>query len=199
MITLSAMLLAGGQSQRMGTEKATLLVSGEPLWQRQLRVLQELQPAELWVSARAALPWCPPGIEVVLDTIPGCGPLSGVAAGLRRLQTSHLLVLAVDLPQMTAEHLSKLQSLTRPGQGVIPRQGDYFEPLCAIYPVESIALAEAMLGTSNVSLQYFVKLLLGKGQAVAYDLTPAEQPLYLNLNTPADVPLASGARSLPLA
>ena len=199
MVTLSAMLLAGGRSRRMGMEKATVLIEGEPLWRRQLQVLQELQPVALWVSAREPLRWCPSGIEIVLDERPGQGPLSGVAAGLSRLKTSHLLVLAVDLPQMTAEHLSKLQSLTRPGQGVIPRQGDYFEPLCAIYPVESIALAEAMLGTSNVSLQYFVELLLGKGQAVAYDLTPAEQPLYLNLNTPADVPLASGTRSLPLA
>ena len=196
-MTLSAMLLAGGQSQRMGTEKATLLVSGEPLWQRQLRVLQELQPVELWVSAREARPWCPPGIEVVLDKIPGRGPLSGVAAGLRRLQTSHLLVLAVDLPQMTAGHLSKLRSLTRPGRGVIPRQGDYFEPLCAIYPVEAIALAEAMLGAGNVSLQPFAQLLLGKSQAVAYDLTPAEQTLYFNMNTPADVPRTSVTGRLP--
>jgi len=196
-MTLSAMLLAGGRSRRMGREKATLLIEGEPLWQRQLRVLQELRPAELWVSAREALPWCPPGIEVVLDTIPGCGPLSGVAAGLRRLQTSHLLVLAVDLPQMTAGHLSKLRSLTRPGRGVIPRQGDYFEPLCAIYPVEAIALAEAMLGAGNVSLQPFAQLLLGKSQAVAYDLTPAEQTLYFNMNTPADVPRTSVTGRLP--
>ena len=195
-MTLSAMLLAGGRSRRMGREKATLLIEGEPLWQRQLRVLQELQPAELWVSARAALPWCPPGIEVVLDTIPGCGPLSGVAAGLRRLQTSHLLVLAVDLPQMTAEHLSKLQSLTRPGQGVISRQGDYFEPLCAIYPGEAAAVAESALASSKLSLQPFAQLLLGKSQAVAYDLTPAEQTLYFNMNTPADVPRIIGHGSL---
>ena len=199
MITLSAMLLAGGQSRRMGTEKATMLVAGGPLWKRQLRVLQELQPAELWVSARAALPWCPPGIEVVLDKIPGRGPLSGVAAGLRRLQTSHLLVLAVDLPQMTSGHLSKLWGMARPGQGVIPRQGDYFEPLCAIYPVAAAGAAESALGGNNVSLQSFAELLLGKAQAVVYDLTLAEQPLYLNMNTPADVPRTSGAGSLPQA
>ena len=196
MITLSAMLLAGGRSRRMGTEKATLLVAAEPLWQRQLRVLQALQPAALWVSARDTLPWCPPGIQVVPDAMPGRGPLSGVAAGLRRLQTSHLLVLAVDLPQMTAGHLSKLWGMARPGRGVIPRQGDYFEPLCAIYPVEAIALAEAMLGAGNVSLQPFAQLLLGKSQAVAYDLTPAEQTLYFNMNTPADVPRIIGHGSL---
>jgi len=125
--------------------------------------------------------------------------LSGVAAGLRRLQTSHLLVLAVDLPQMTAGHLSKLWGMARPGQGVIPRQGDYFEPLCAIYPASAAGAAESALGGINVSLQSFAELLLGKGHAVAYNLPPAEQPLYLNMNTPADVPRTNGAKGLPLA
>ena len=197
MMTLSAMLLAGGQSRRMGKAKATLLVEGEPLWQRQLRVLRELQPAALWVSARETLPWCPPGIKVVLDAMPGRGPLSGVAAGLHRLQSSHLLVLAVDLPQITVEHLFKLKDLIQPGQGVIPRQGDYFEPLCAIYPKEAVAVAEATLGSGNVSLQSFAQLLLGKSQTVIYDLAPAEQPLYLNLNTPLDVARSNGTIRLP--
>ncbi|HXA43864.1 MAG TPA: molybdenum cofactor guanylyltransferase, partial [Candidatus Angelobacter sp.] len=130
-MTLSAILLAGGLSRRMGVDKATLLVAGEPLWQRQLRMIKEVGPAAFWLSARGELPWCPPGIEVVPDKLPSRGPLSGVASGLSRLQTSHLLVLAVDLPQMTTAHLRELWGLSRPGTGVIPLNGGYFEPLCA--------------------------------------------------------------------
>jgi len=191
-MTLTAILLAGGRSRRMGVDKATLLISGEPLWKRQLSVLKEAQPHALWVSARAEPLWCPPEIEVVTDKPPSCGPLSGVAAGLRRLQTSHLLVLAIDLPQMTAEYLRKLCVLARPGNGVIPFHGGYFEPLCAIYPAEALAAAEMALNSGDASLQHFAQNLLRESQARVYELASEERPLYLNMNTPSDLPERTG-------
>jgi molybdopterin-guanine dinucleotide biosynthesis protein A len=189
---LSAILLAGGRSRRMGADKATVLIEGKPLWQRQLRVLSDLRPVTLWVSARTVPPWCPPEIEVVMDKPPSCGPLSGVAAGLHRLQTSHLLVLAIDLPRMTAEHLGKLWGLARPGTGVIPLHGDHFEPLCAIYPAEAVVAAEKALKNNDASLQHFAQNLLRKSQAQFYDLPSGERPLYLNMNTPSDLPAKVG-------
>jgi molybdenum cofactor guanylyltransferase len=192
-MTLSAILMAGGLSRRMGADKATLLVAGKPLWQRQFQVLSGMRPVALWVSARDTLPWCPAGVEVVVDKTPSRGPLSGVAAALGRLQTSHLLVLAIDLPEMTTEHLRKLWGLSQPGTGVIPLNGGYFEPLCAIYPVEVTAVAEVALNSSDVSLQSFAQTLRRQSQTHIYNLTPEEQPLYLNMNTPSDLLPKSGA------
>jgi molybdopterin-guanine dinucleotide biosynthesis protein A len=192
---LSAILLAGGRSRRMGVDKATLLISGEPLWKRQLRILRNLQPDSVWISAQTVPPWCPAETEVITDKPPSCGPLSGVAAGLRRLQTSHLLVLAIDLPQMSSEHLRKLWGLARPGVGVIPLNIDYFEPLCAIYPAEALDAAETALNSSDVSLQRFAQSLLRKSRAQVYELPSEERPPYLNLNTPSYLPtgiVASG-------
>jgi molybdopterin-guanine dinucleotide biosynthesis protein A len=177
----------------MGADKATLLVGGKPLWQHQLQTLSAMRPVALWVSARDVLPWCPPRIEIVADKTPSRGPLSGVAAALGRLQTSHLLVFAVDLPQMTTEHLRKLWGLASPGMGVIPLNGGYFEPLCAIYPVEAAAGAEAALNSSDVSLQNFAQTLRHHSQAHVYQLTSEEQPLYRNMNTPFDLLPKSGA------
>jgi molybdopterin-guanine dinucleotide biosynthesis protein A len=188
-MTLSAMLIAGGLSRRMGVDKATVLIAGEPLWQRQIQVLCELQPDRLWVSARATPAWCPPEIEVVTDSPPSCGPLSGLGAGLRRLQTSHLLVLAIDLPRMTSEHLLKLWGLAHPGVGVIPLHDDYFEPLCAIYPAEAVVAAEAALNGTDWSLQHFAQKLVSQSQARVYGLSDEERALYLNMNTPDDLPL----------
>ena len=186
-MTLSAVLLAGGLSRRMGADKATLLVAGEPLWQRQLRMIKALEPAALWVSVRGESSF-PPEIEVVVDKTPSRGPLSGVAAALSRLQTSHVLVLAVDLPQMTTEHLRKLWGLSQPGTGVIPLNGGYFEPLCAIYPAEAAVVAEARLNSPDASLQAFAATLRHLSRVRVHELTPEEKPLYLNMNTPSDVP-----------
>ena len=51
-MTFSAVLLAGGESRRMGTDKATFLFRGKPLWQAQLETLRKLRPAEIFLSAR---------------------------------------------------------------------------------------------------------------------------------------------------
>jgi len=170
----------------MGFDKATLSIGGEPLWQRQFRVLAELNPEATWVSARNRPAWCPADVEVILDQPPSCGPLSGVTAGLERLQTSHLLVLAIDLPNVSAEHLRKLCNLAKPGRGVIPRNQDWFEPLCAIYPREAAAEATQALG-KNASLQQLARTLIDKSRAEVYDIPAKERPLYLNANQPSDL------------
>lgn len=193
-MTLTGMLLAGGRSRRMGRDKATLTFEGQPLWQRQIDLLRGLSPAALWISARAGVPWCPAEVELVLDEPSSRGPLSGLAAGLGRLQTSHLLVLGIDLPRVAAQHLCKLWALARPGSGVIPLNEDYFEPLCAVYPAEAAAIADLALKSSDVSLQHFAKALFSQSRAQAYVLTPEERSLYLNLNTPADLPGVSEHR-----
>jgi molybdopterin-guanine dinucleotide biosynthesis protein A len=186
-MTLTAVLFAGGTSRRMGADKAALMFAGEPLWSRQLGLLRELQPQTLWVSARSRPAWCPPGIEVVLDEPPSRGPLSGLAATLQRLQTSHLLALAIDLPQMPAGHLHQLWSLARLGCGVIPMSSKYAEPLCAIYPVEAAVAAKTALAGDDASLQSLAQILLRRNHTQSYPLNEAERLLYRNVNTPADL------------
>jgi molybdopterin-guanine dinucleotide biosynthesis protein A len=187
-MTLTAVLFTGGSSRRMGADKAGLIFAGEPLWSRQLRLLRELQPDALWVSARSRPEWCPPEIEVVLDGPPSRGPLSGLSAALSRLQTSHLLALAVDLPQMTAEHLHKLWSLAKPGCGVLPMAGDCFEPLCAIYPADAASAAKDALASTDVSLHSLAQGLVQKKQAQIHHLSDADRRFYHNVNTPGDLP-----------
>jgi molybdopterin-guanine dinucleotide biosynthesis protein A len=187
-MNLSALLLAGVKSRRMGVDKATLVIAGRPLWQRQLGMLRDLRPKSLWVSATSVPPWCPVDIPVVVDQPPSHGPLSGVAAGLRRLQSSHLLVLAIDLPKMQLDHLLKLWALAGPGSGVIPRNGDHLEPLCAIYPRAAVVAAEESLRGHRASVQDFGQKLQICSQARFYELTFTETLMYLNMNTPADVP-----------
>jgi molybdopterin-guanine dinucleotide biosynthesis protein A len=189
MKTVSAILLAGGRSRRMGVDKATVQIEGEPLWQRQIGILRGMPVESVRLSVNSVPAWRPVEVEVIADTSPSRGPLSGVAAGLGRLKTSHLLVLAIDLPRMTAEHLRKLWRMARPGVGVIPQNGEYFEPLCAIYPVEALALAEQMLNAGDASLQTLARKLVDCSQARIHRLREPEAALYLNMNTPADVPV----------
>jgi len=186
-MTLTTVLFVGGLSRRMGSDKATIELGGQPLWARQLNLLRELQPQALWISARTRPAWCPPEIEVVIDVPPSRGPLSGLAAVLSILNTSHLLALAVDLPQMTSVELRKLWNLASPGRGVIPANRENFEPLCAIYPIEAASLTARMLAGSNFSLQHLAQVLLRGNYVESCPLTELEKPLFFNANSPADL------------
>jgi len=186
--TLTAVLFVGGLSRRMGMDKASLRIAGEPLWTRQVRLLRELRPDALWISARTRPAWCPSEIEVIADEPPSCGPLSGLSAALKRISTSHLLALAIDLPRMTIEPLNNLWSLAQAGCGVIPAHGDFLEPLCAIYPAEAAAHAAATLNLGDdVSLQSFTKSLLAENCMKVCWLSDAERRLFHNVNTPYDL------------
>src|SRR5262245_30460604 len=133
-MTFSAVLLIGGESRRMGRDKATIIFEGRPLWERQLRLLRELDPEEIFVSARTAPTWLPAGTKLLLDEQPSRGPLSGLAKAVSSVQTSHIVVLAVDMPFMTSEQMHSLIRRVLPESGVVPVIDGRAEPLAAVYP-----------------------------------------------------------------
>src|SRR4029077_2758230 len=114
-MNISAVLLAGGESRRMGKDKATLLFRERPLWQIQLDVLRTLQPEEIFVSARTDPPWRPFDVQFVSDEHPPLGPSSRISATLARISTDHLLAHAIDMPSMTENYLRLICNLIEPG------------------------------------------------------------------------------------
>ena len=183
---LSAVLLTGGESRRMGKDKATALFQGKPLWQVQLGLLQELRPAEIFLSARSDPGWRPADVKFVADEPPSRGPLSGVAASLGRIRTKHLLALAVDMPFMNEKYLRFLCDQTETGRGVLPMIGDRAEPLAAIYPAEARVDLMAALSGSDFSLQTATQRLVQATRLRVIPVAEAEEEFFRNLNEPAD-------------
>jgi molybdopterin-guanine dinucleotide biosynthesis protein A len=186
-MTLTGLLLVGGLSRRMGSDKATLVINHQALWARQLSLLRRIRSDAVYIAARAAPAWAPSDVVILLDALPSRGPLSGISSGLATMVTSHLLALAVDLPQMTAEHLQKLIALIQNGKGVVPYQENLAEPLVAVYPKEAVGLAADALASEDVSLQSFARQLENQNLLVRYPVQPEERSLYHNLNTPQDL------------
>jgi molybdopterin-guanine dinucleotide biosynthesis protein A len=188
-MTLTAVLLAGGESRRMGTEKATIVFNGEPLWQRQITLLRHLGPEKILVSAREERSWRPPDTELVLDRAPPRGPISGLTAALARTRTSHLVALGVDMPFVTAAQLQDLCHRANPGCGVVPTIGRRAEPLAAVYPVEAYVDFTAALAGNDWSLQPLVRRLADEGKVQLVKVSEAEAELYRSLNEPQDLTL----------
>jgi molybdenum cofactor guanylyltransferase len=188
-MTLTAVLLAGGESRRMGRDKATIAFRGEPLWQRQLELLRGLRPEKIFVSVRKEPSWLPLDTELLLDEPPFRGPLSGLTRALASMQTSHLAVLAVDMPFMTSGQIGVLWSLTTIGCGVLPMIGDGAEPLAAIYPREAGSDLFAALGSDNFSLQRLSRSLVQRGKLRVFQVSQREKGLYRSVNERGDLPV----------
>jgi molybdopterin-guanine dinucleotide biosynthesis protein A len=191
-MTLTAVLLAGGESRRMGRDKATIAFRGEPLWQRQLELLRGLRPEKIFVSVRKEPSWLPLETEFLLDEPPFRGPLSGLTRALERMQTSHLVALAVDMPFMTSEQVRALWGLATIGCGVLPMIGDRAEPLAAIYPREAGSDLFAALAGDNFSLQPLSRSLVEGGKLRVFQVSQREKELYRSVNEPGDLPFETG-------
>jgi molybdopterin-guanine dinucleotide biosynthesis protein A len=183
-MSFSAVLLCGGESQRMGRDKSLVEWNGTPLWQLQLEKLRALLPREIFLSARNDKPWRPRDVTLVLDAEPAsCGPRGGIAAALRICQSDHLLVLAIDLPLIHVGYLkSMLQRIAR-GVGVVPVSDGRFEPVAAIYPR---GVVDAFSRHAE-SLQTLLRELIDRGCMTAVGVQPRDRELFRNVNEPADL------------
>jgi molybdenum cofactor guanylyltransferase len=184
---LSAVLLAGGESRRMGTDKATFLFRGKPLWQVQLETLRRLRPAEIFLSVREDPSWRPDDVQFIADIPPSCGPLSGLAASLVKIHTAHLLALAIDMPWMSNKYLEFLCAQIEPGRGVLPTIDQRAEPLSAIYPREAATDVSKALSNSDFSLQSLTRELVTAGKLQPISVKDPERNLFLNVNEPSDL------------
>jgi molybdopterin-guanine dinucleotide biosynthesis protein A len=184
---LSAVLLAGGESRRMGREKAIMPYRGRPLWQNQIDTLRKLEPAELLISARSDPGWRPADAIFVADVPPSRGPLSGLCAALAAMKGTHLLTLAIDMPFMNEAYLRSLCDQIQPGQGVLPMMAGRAEPLAAIYPAEVYPDFVAALGGTSFSLRAITKELVGLERLRVVCVSNEEAEFFRNVNEPRDI------------
>ncbi|MGI9114790.1 MAG: hypothetical protein DLM52_10240 [Chthoniobacterales bacterium] len=186
-MNFSAVLLAGGESRRMGQDKAALVFEGEPLWRRQLQLLRQLAPEEIFVSARSDPEWRPQDIKLVLDKPPPQGPMSGIYAALSTMSNSHLIVLAVDMPFLLKDDLQNLVSHAGEACGVVPVTHEHYEPLAAVYPRDAMKELVAALSSNDRSLQRLLERLVGLKMMKFVRVSQIDVARYRSVNTPADL------------
>ena len=185
----AACVLAGGLSRRMGRDKASLEFGCSTLLEHQLATLRELQPEQLLVSTRPGADYGAIDPTVVYDRYPDCGPMAGIEAALANSSQPAVLVLAVDLPDMSAPFLRRLlQRAASRGNGIVPKNGDYWEPLAAVYPRSLLPTFQASLQNQSYALQAVLDKVAAQGKVEAYHLARADRTLFRNINFPQDLP-----------
>jgi molybdopterin-guanine dinucleotide biosynthesis protein A len=184
----SAVILAGGKSSRMGRDKAFLETGGKTLLARQIETVRAVGATEVFISGRPCVDYSVFGCRVLLDRFPATGPLAGIEAALAVATNLLLLVLAVDLPDMTAEFLQRLRILCPENAGVVPRVNGNIEPLAAFYPKAAHAAAGKMLAGQKCAAKDFATGCVLAGLATFIDRPAADAGFFKNCNCLADLP-----------
>lgn len=196
--TINALVLAGGKSTRLGTDKVVLPFSGRTLLARMVE-LAGRHCARVWVSGRepGALgvdaPWLP-------DDEPGMGPLGGILTGLRHIG-GPLLVLACDLPLLDDQTVRRLLAAraARPPQAVMttflqPATG-YIEALVAVYE-QGCAPLLAEAGARGL---YKLSRAVPPGVRHHIPYSQQESGVFFNINYPADLAMLERVRATECA
>src|SRR5687767_899103 len=131
----SAAILAGGLASRFGgRDKSALVVGGRTILERQLTELSAVTDDVFLVgAARDRSDPGSRGVRIVADRVPHRGPLGGLEAALGAARHELVILLACDMPFVTAPFLAHLVALAAGSDIVVPRTGRGYHPLCAVY------------------------------------------------------------------
>lgn len=184
---MTAIILAGGKSSRIGTDKAFIKINGIPIIKRQLKQLKKLFK-KIIVVTNTPDKYRFKSVKVVSDIVADGGPLGGIYSGLVASKATYNFVLACDMPFINPS-LIKFMLDTRDNYDiVIPKVSEKFHTLFGLYSKACLPVMEERLKKSDLRLRsIFPKLrvrLLFKEDIEKFD--PYLLSL-VNINTPDDL------------
>jgi molybdenum cofactor guanylyltransferase len=162
MTNLSILILAGGLSTRMGTDKALIPFEGLPLLMHVFQTAQTLNlPIAIvtpWPERYAALDL--PGATFIAETNIGQGPVAGLTCGLEKANSEWVLLLACDMPRLDSAVLRnwtlRLPNISNDVLALVPRHDDQWEPLCAFYHRSCLDSLKSYLATGRKSFHQWL-------------------------------------------
>lgn len=184
---VTGVILAGGASSRMGSNKALLLHQGGRLIELIYRTLAELFEEVIIVTNSPELYQFLP-CRKVSDIYPGKGVMSGIHAGLSKSRENAVFVVACDMPHLQGKLIRHLATLTEGADLVLPLTPGGFEPLHALYSKECLPPLEELLQDKEnkrvVALLSRVRVReVPPEEIISFD---PEFNSFANINTPDD-------------
>lgn len=189
---MSAFILAGGKSTRMGRDKAFVEFDGRTLLERALELAGSVTADVRIVGSHDKFAAYAPIVE---DVFRGCGPLGGIHAALRASSTDLNLILAIDMPFVMPAFLQYLIEAAREAREAyvtVPRAAAGWQPLCAIYRRELATEAEKALRGGRYKIDPLFEVATTRVvDQREFELAGFSEAMFRNLNTPEEAKIAN--------
>ena len=181
---LGAVILAGGKSSRMGTDKAFLTFQGESFLTKISNQLNGFE--EVLLSAGNAHKYENENFKIVEDIYPDCGPIGGIYSALRSCRSGYLLALSCDMPlfeENLAHYMSTFVDSSYDAFVLVNRQ-NFAQPQCAIYGAHVADILEAQITAGKYRLLDALEKMRVRYIPLRYTVFPDD--IVQGVNTPEE-------------
>ncbi|MBN1225545.1 MAG: NTP transferase domain-containing protein [Deltaproteobacteria bacterium] len=179
-VPVTALILTGGESSRMGKDKGHLTINGKILIVHLYELLAQFFDEVIISVAKKTGPVIPNAL-ITPDLIPGKGPLMGIYSGISASSNKVNFVIACDIPRVEFSLLRKLLSCSLQYDIVVPSfESGKYEPLFAVYTKKVLTSAKALLDNDRRRVSDLFSLCKTK------IVKASNTEWYANLNTPED-------------
>lgn len=184
---VSAIVLSGGRSSRMKTNKAFVEIGSQPLLERIVHDLKQ-EFNEVILSTNEPHLYLGIDAKIVQDMVPFYGPLNGIHAGLTAAAYFHAFVVACDMPFMDAKLSAFLADLANGYDVVVPVVGGHYQPLYAVYSKACLPYIQENLEQNIYKIAAFYdKVKVRRVQEAEIELLADKNKVFFNVNTPEDL------------
>ncbi|MFQ5934649.1 MAG: molybdenum cofactor guanylyltransferase [Dehalococcoidia bacterium] len=188
---LSGVVLAGGQSKRLGRNKAIEKIGEQPLIERVIQRLSQVTSETIVIVAdegKSAALSLPPWVRTAADLYPGCGSLGGIFTGLSTAQGDYSVVVAVDMPFLNVDLLRFMVDLISEYDAVVPVISGRPEPTHAIYAKNCVGPIERRLQAGELKIAgFFEDVNVGYVEEDEIEAFDPNHLSFFNINTQKDL------------
>ncbi|HSQ77711.1 MAG TPA: molybdenum cofactor guanylyltransferase [Nitrospirota bacterium] len=183
---MTGIVLAGGENRRMGKDKAFLRVAGMPMIEHVLRALRK-SVERIIIVTNSPGAYTSYDALVITDACGKRGPLTGIYSGLLHSRDEYNVVVACDMPFLNPRLLSYMTGLAGEYDAILPKIGDFIEPLHAVYRRELLLVIEDHLKKEQQRIQnIFTGLRVRYITEKEIDRFDPQRRSFINLNTPEE-------------
>ncbi len=151
-------VLAGGKSKRMGTDKSEIILDGKSFLQIQTDKLKDLGADNVFISGKSSpIPYA----NHIMDLIPDMGPLGGLYSCFLECTCGNALVLSVDVPLISHKTLNELleKHFSENYDATVLSHESKDEPLIAVYKTDTTTILKELLDEKKLAVKAFLDRL----------------------------------------